>query len=255
MKESIKTRKGKGKTMNIIFLVWAITATLLLLAFLGGFYVLYTEVTKGNEAAMLHKSENYQAVGEAAPKNATIFFGDSITELCPLSDIYGEYTQKTGLSVCNRGISAECTPSMLERFDNSVLAAKPQNLVMLMGVNDLQQGISTEETLDNIREMIQRTKKESPGTNIILQALYPVCENRTSLYEKFMIGKRTNAMIREFNEKLFLLAEEENVIYVDLTSILADESGNLKAEYTVDGLHPSTKGYQAVAEQILPLLK
>lgn len=243
------------KTMNIIFMIWAIAATLLLLAFLGGFYVLYTEVTKGNEAAMLHKSQNYQAVGETAPENCTIFFGDSITELCPVSDIYGEYTLKTGLPVCNRGISAECTPSMLERFDSCILTAKPKNLVMLMGINDLQQDISEEETLSNIREMIRRTKKDSPDTNIILQALYPVCENRTSLYEKFMIGKRTNAMIQEFNEKLSLLAKEENVTYVDLTNVLADENGNLKEEYTVDGLHPSTKGYQTAAEQILPLLK
>lgn len=246
-------RKGAG--MHTFILIWAILATVLLISFLAGFYVLYTEVAKGNTASMEHKSQNYQAVGEKAPEGCTVFFGDSITELCPLSDIYGSYTLRTGLPVCNRGISAECTPSMLERFEKSAVEAKPKNLVMLMGVNDLQQGIPQEETLANIRKMIRRMKKESPGTNIILQALYPVSENRKSLYERFMIGKRTNAMIREFNVKLAELAKEEEVLYVDLTEILADESGNLKEEYTVDGLHPSTRGYELAAEEILPLLK
>lgn len=246
-------RKGAG--MHTFILIWAILATVLLVLFLAGFYVLYTEVAKGNAASMEHKSQNYQAVGEKAPEGCTIFFGDSITELCPLSDIYGSYTLLTGLPVCNRGISAECTPSMLERFEKSVVEAKPKNLVMLMGVNDLQQGIPREETLANIQKMIRRMKQESPGTNIILQALYPVSENRKSLYERFMIGKRTNAMIREFNVKLAALAKEEGVLYVDMTETFADESGNLKEEYTVDGLHPSTRGYELAAKEILPLLE
>lgn len=238
-----------------VFKIWAIAVTVLLVVFLAGFTVLYTQVVASNTASMAHKVENYKAIGDKAPENSTIFFGDSITELCPLADVYGAYTARTGLPVCNRGISAECTPSMLERFDESVIAANPRNLILLAGVNDLSSGIDNGETLENIKEMLRRVKQRCPETNIILQALYPVDENRSLLYEKVGIGNRTNDMIRAFNEKLEKLANEENVVYVDLTPYLADEDGNLKKEYSTDGLHPSTAGYFAVSEQILPLLK
>lgn len=235
--------------------ILAIGSTSLLVVFLAGFGVLYSQVVAGNTASTAHKIENYEAIGEKAPKDCTVFFGDSITELCPLSDVYGAYTEKTGLPVCNRGISAECTPSMLERFDKSVIEAKPKNLVILAGVNDLQQGIPEEETLGNIRQMLERTKQNCPDTNIILQALYPLDETRTNLYEKVTIGKRTNEMIRAFNTKLEQLAAEENVTYLDMTPYLTGDDGNLKKEYTTDGLHPSTAGYMEVAQQLIPYLK
>lgn len=244
----------KHKTLRTVLLSAAIP-TVLLVLFAGAFGFVCKQVIGNMTAETQHKYEKYDALAEAAPKHATVFFGDSITELCPLADLYAAYTMRTSVPVYNRGISAECTPKMLERFDTSVLALEPRNLVMLMGVNDLGQGIPEEETVSNIRQMIAKTQAACPDTNIILQAVYPIDEQREAFYERFQLGKRTNAMIASLNEKLQALAQEMQVVYLDCTPLLADENGRLKKAYSVDGLHPSVAGYQAVANALLPLLK
>ena len=49
------------------------------------------------------KTEHYSQLAEYAPENATVFFGDSITELCSVEDIYAEYSKSSGSPVINRG--------------------------------------------------------------------------------------------------------------------------------------------------------
>lgn len=197
------------------------------------------------------KAENYAVLSNSAPQNSTVFFGDSITELCNIGDLYAQYTESTGVPVCNRGISAECTASMLERTESTIIPLQPRNLVMLMGVNDLNQGITQEEITENIRQIITLVKEKSPQTHIVLQAVYPTDSNRESLYERFQLNGRDSETIRSLNEKLAVMAQEEGVVFLDVTPILADENGNLKKEFTFDGLHPNSRGYLAIRDAII----
>ena len=197
------------------------------------------------------KTEHYSQLAEYAPENATVFFGDSITELCSVEDIYAEYSKSSGSPVINRGISAETTDHMLERVEDSVIALKPRNVGMLMGVNDLSAGVPQEQITDNIRAMIQLIKEKSPETNIVLQAVYPTSGKRESLYENYQLGGRDSATVKALNEKLAAMAAEENVRFLDVTALLADEDGNLRNDYTYDGLHPNVSGYLAVRDAIV----
>ncbi len=228
------------------------TVTTVLLAAVIGF--VYKEVAVMGSNQIRQKAESYMGLSENAPKNATVFFGDSITELCPLEDIYADYTAQTGVPVCNRGISAECTASMLERAESTVIPLQPRNLVMLMGVNDLNQGVPQEEITENIRQIILKVKAQSPQTHIVLQAVYPTDPERESLYERFQLKGRENAVIRSLNQKLAVMAKEENVTFLDVTPLLADGNGNLRKDFTFDGLHPNSQGYLAVRQSILDCL-
>ena len=42
------------------------------------------------------------------------------------------------------------------------------------------------------------------------------------------------------------MCEEKNLIYVNVYDKLIDETGNLKLEYTTEGLHLSEEGYKKV---------
>lgn len=241
---------GKSKALKIGLLSALFpTVTTVLLASLIGFVIKKVGVMGNNQ--IQQKAENYAALAESAPKNATVFFGDSITELCSIEDIYAQYSKETGVPLCNRGISAECTSQMLARLDKSIIAIEPRNLVMLMGVNDLNKGISHNEITENIRKMIIRVKENCPETNIVLQAVYPTDTNRESFYENFQLKGRDSATIKELNIKLKKMAEEEQVKFVDVTNLLADETGNLRKDYTYDGLHPNAKGYLAIRDEII----
>lgn len=225
------------------------TVTTAILATVIG--VVYKEVAVMGSNQIRQKAENYVALSEAAPKNATVFFGDSITELCNLEDIYAQYMEESGVPVCNRGISAECTDSMLARTESTIIPLQPRNLVMLMGVNDLNKGVSQEQITENIRSIIRLVREKSPQTHMVLQAVYPVDTQRDSLYECFQLNGRHNETIRSLNEKLAVMAQEEGITFLDVTPYLADENGMLKKEYTFDGLHPNSAGYMAIRDEII----
>ena len=202
------------------------------------------------------KTENFAYENQTALKGQTVFVGDSITEYYQLVDSYGDYMKQTGTLVYNRGISAECTDHLLARFDDSVLNIEPKNMVLLIGVNDLGQGVPEDTIYNNIKTMIEKTQTQCPQTNIMLQALYPIDENRPEFYDRFMVGSaRTNEQIQSLNARLKTLAEEKGIHYLDLTEQLADENGAFRAEYTMDGLHPNAAGYEIITKAIKPLLK
>ena len=66
-----------------------------------------------------------------------------------------------------------------------------------------------------------------------------------------MIGIRSNDRIKEINDKLKILASKLNVTYIDLYSDLIDKNGNLKLEYTKEGLHISDKGYKKITNILM----
>ena len=203
---------------------------------------------------MEEKTKNYIALSNDSMKDAIIFFGDSITEYCPIEDLYAQDMRAN--IVLNRGIVSETTAMMKRRMQESVLILKPRSLVMLMGVNDLFAGVNQDEIVQNIKEMIQMTKASSSQTQIILQSIYPINkEQRTTLAYRIHDRRIDNKKIRTVNKALKALAEHEQIDYVDVYDILCDASGNLKETYAFDGLHPNAKGYQVVKEYLIDKLK
>lgn len=247
--------KGEQKKIWKTGLLSAFLPTVTSFLLLAAIGVVYKQLAiTGPRKDMERKAENYAELAAYAPKNATVFFGDSITELCNIEDIYAQYSEQTGVPVCNRGISGECTASILARIEESVISIQPRNLVMLMGVNDLNQGVSQEQITENIRQMIVLLKEKSPQTHLVLQAVYPTDTDRKSFYEQFALQGRDNKAIRSLNEKLAAMAKAENIVFLDVTPQLADTKGFLKKEYTFDGLHPNSKGYLAIRSYIIEQL-
>lgn len=235
-------------------LLSALLPTIIMILLLAIIIFVYQQIAVMGNTERVRKADHYAQLAEITPKNATVFFGDSITELCVSEDIYAEYTANTGVPVINRGISAECTDEMLKRIETNIVPLSPRNLVMLMGTNDLSYGRDEEEILSNIRQMLKIMKEKCPKTNIVLQGIYPTDPERDSLYQRFQLRGRENARICEFNKKLAELATEEGAVFLDVTPLLADENGNLKKEYTYDGLHPNVQGYMAVRDEIIKAL-
>lgn len=237
-----------------IGLLSALLPTIIVILLLAIIIFVYQQIGVMGNTERVRKADHYAQLAEITPKNATVFFGDSITELCVSEDIYAEYTANTGVPVVNRGISAECTDEMLKRIETNIVPLSPKNLVMLMGTNDLSYGRDEEEIISNIRQMLKIMKEKCPKTNVVLQGIYPTDPERDSLYQRFQLRGRENTRICAFNQKLAALAAEEGAVFLDVTPLLADENGNLKKEYTYDGLHPNIQGYMAVRDEIIKTL-
>lgn len=242
-------KKHKTLWVGMICAFVPILITIFLILFV------FNQVGKMGENEILHKTQNYEQLSQDSLKETTVFFGDSITELCPVEDLYASYTRKTGVPIINRGISAETTDSMLKRIEKTVLVMKPKNLVMLMGINDIAAKVDNQQIVNNIKQMITLTKQQSPKTHIILQAVYPINKtDRESLFDKFQLRDRDNQTIDELNEMLESLAKEEKITFLNVNSYLMDKNKELKKEYTFDGLHPNMQGYLAIRDAILNVL-
>lgn len=182
-------------------------------------------------------------------KGATVLVGDSITEGYAHTELFAEYTAKTGIPVYNRGISGDTSDRLLERLEKTVLNIKPKNMVLLIGTNDLHAGADIDFITENVEKIIEQSKKRCKNINIILESVYPI--NPTINKQ----GRRKNSDILLLNKKLKAVAEKQKTEFVDLTDKLADKNGLFNADYTYDGLHANAKAYEIITNSVLPLLK
>ena len=164
--------------------------------------------------------------------------------------MFYDFSKSTGQAVYNRGISGDTTDRLLERLQDNVLNIKPKNLVLLIGTNDIGRGLPLELSIQNVESIIEASKKCNPQINFILEAVYPINEKMRDRNEK-----RSNKKIAEMNRAFAELCKKHNCIWCDFTDELKDKTGQLKNEYTYDGLHINSMAYEIVANNIIPLLK
>ena len=85
-------------------------------------------------------------------------------------------------------------------------------------------------------------------------AYYPVNETApgedAAEYLKYMFINRTNENILTANKAVEKLAEEFGYHYIDVNDGLLDETGRLKKEYTIEGIHMYANGYCVVLENM-----
>lgn len=223
---------------------------LILLIVFAMFFALSKLIDRMNTRDITRKTENFAYLNRSARQGQTVFIGDSITEFYPLEELFSIYMEQTGQKVYNRGISAEFSDHLLSRMEDTVLNLQPKILVVLIGTNDIDGKVTAQKTHDNIKALVEKTQKQSPGTKIVLQALYPVNEEMEGFGAKTAVGKRTNEAIRDLNTKLKSLSEEKDIVYLDLTDVLSDSGGNLNELYTYDGIHPNIEGYSVITREI-----
>lgn len=194
------------------------------------------------------KMENFTQQNCSAKRGQCVFIGDSIIEIYPVA----EYFSDLGVEVYNRGISGDTSDRLSERLYDNALNILPSVLCILVGTNDLAKNIAVERVEDNFRSMISQCKEKSPQTKVVIMSVLPV--NHSVDYNA--AGTRSNYVIKRLNEKLKVLAEQENsVYYTDLYKAMLDDTKQLYAAYTYDGLHPKAEGYNVISDLMRPLLK
>ena len=176
-----------------------------------------------------------------------IFIGDSIVEYYPLQELFGD-----AMTIVNRGIRGYQTRLLLENLDAHLYGDAVDQIVLLIGTNDIGKDVPMNEALDNLERVIQSIAREYPLSQIKLLSILPVNEGEKY---KQTVYIRTNEKIREWNQAYEALASA--YVQVDFVSIydsLTDTEGQLQSAYTTDGLHLSVAGYQALSEALKGVL-
>jgi lysophospholipase L1-like esterase len=165
-----------------------------------------------------------------------VFAGDSLVADGPWAEFYTE--------VHNRGIGGDTVAGLLTRLDE-ITEGRPRKLFLLVGANDLSAAVPVEQFLRHYRTMLGRIREESPGTAVTVIGLLPV--NRGFPRAPNFDSTR----VAETNRRLAgLVAEFPGVRFLDLGRHLVDASGNLRREFTTDGLHMNIDGYLAIREAL-----
>jgi lysophospholipase L1-like esterase len=131
------------------------------------------------------------------------------------------------------------------------VSGQPAKIFLLIGINDVARGISSDSIVQNIRLITETIKKKSPDTKLFLQSVLPVNDS----FSKFHGHTSRYKMVPEINLQLKELARETNVTYIDLFSHFVNESGiKMDTKYTNDGLHLTGEGYLLWKEIVEPRL-
>lgn len=172
-----------------------------------------------------------------------VFFGDSITNGYKIEEFYPKN------NVINSGISGDTTEDLLERMED-VYKYNPSKVFILIGINDLNRGKSIDEILDNIQRIVNNIKTNREYTNIYIESVYPINRNVFEDKDYSFNNDINNDTIKELNDRLSNLCKENSIQYVDVYNNLIDSEGNLKEDYTREGLHLTDLGYFKVTSSL-----
>ena len=164
-----------------------------------------------------------------AKQSDLIFLGDSLTDFHDWS-AFGEHH--------NAGIAGDTTDGLLYRL-HYTLDKRPETVVLMIGINDLLQGQPIEKMEQNYARILEQM--EDIHTVVIL-ALLPV----KAVPETAAI----NNDIRELNTYLQKESQQRGYTFVDLYSLMADETGGLKERYSSDGVHLTPAAYRVWEEAL-----
>jgi len=172
-----------------------------------------------------------------------IFIGDSIVEYYPLQELLG--TTKT---IVNRGIRGYQTGLLLDNLDAHLYGDAVDQIVLLIGTNDIGKDVPMTETLNNLESVIQSISRDYPLSQIKLVSILPVHQGEEY---KQTVYIRTNEKIKAWNQAYQdLVSAYMQVEFVPVFENLLDQEGQLKSGYTTDGLHLSVSGYQVLSETL-----
>lgn len=188
-------------------------------------------------------------------KGQIVFAGSSLMEQFPIYEFLLDF--QLPYTIYNRGVGGFTTDEFYAALEDCVFALEPAHLFLNIGTNDLNgPEYRLSRLLDNYEKILQAIRGRLPATRLYLMAYYPVNPTVATIpHMQEIFRHRTNARIREASEGVRALAARYGARFLDCNAGLTDADGNLKAEYTIEGMHMYANGYKPVLDALLPVLE
>ena len=200
------------------------------------------------------KVERFRHLNRFVKPGQIVFAGSSLMEQFPIYEFMQDFDLP--YTIYNRGVGGFTTTEMMAVLDECVCDLQPKYLFLNIGTNDLN-GPDYDQTalMTRYDAILNTIETKVPGVQIFLLAYYPVNpEMAGETWAREVFRHRTNDRIRAASEGVKQLAEKHGVRFLDLNAGITDENGNLKAEYTIEGMHMYADGYKPVLDALLPVL-
>ena len=180
--------------------------------------------------------------------NDVTFVGDSLTQGMQMYDtglpgaMFCAY-RGVGPNAIVNGTSCKRADGVAEVPLDALTAQQPKAVYLLLGTNVLGTDSDYTSFLTYYRLMLDMITQALPGTPVYVQSVTPVRPEVAA--KKGHEGLNRDRLCR-INDELAAVALEKNCYFLNLWEVLADENGDLKAEYAQpDGYHLKPEGYTA----------
>lgn len=202
------------------------------------------------------KVKKYNILNTLALKGQTVLAGSSLMEFFPVNEL--QQTLEKQPILYNRGIAGYVTRELLESLEECVLELAPSRLFINIGTNDISSADGEYELgklLANYNEILTRIRERLPECKVYVMAYFPVNAKADfpgmdeEMRENYF-RTRTNTALLEANRAVEELAMKHGYQFINVNEGLMDAEGNLKEEYTMDGVHMYGNGYSVVLDNL-----
>jgi lysophospholipase L1-like esterase len=177
----------------------------------------------------------FHASDASHAERTMVFLGDSLTEDGHWSEWF------PNANIRNLGRGGDTTDGVLARL-GEVVAAAPDEILLLIGTNDLATRQTVEHLVRNIQSIMVDLRRDLPGARMLLQSILPR-------------GREFAEQIQTANIHLRQFAATVRAQYLDLWPALALEDGELNPAFSDDRLHLNAAGYDAWLGELRPALE
>lgn len=147
--------------------------------------------------------------------------------------------------VVNRGFGGARVSDILYHMQKLVIGYKPSQIIFYCGENDLANGYTPEEMLDDVKCFVRMVDIHLPGVPILIVSVKP------SPYSARILEKqqKTNALLCDF------CRTKKHLKYLDISGLMMTPQGDMRPElYLQDRLHMTKEAYKLWAAAIEPYL-
>ena len=193
--------------------------------------------------------QKYHILNGYATKNEVLFVGSSLMEHFPLNEL----AQSMGINIVmyNRGISGYKIEDLVKAKEECIFELQPRKIFINIGTNDVgDHSYVQEKLIEEYKNLLIEIKNRLPKASIYVMAYYPVNAKEdfglpAEIHER-MFKTRTNEALLEVNKAIEKMAGELHLPFINVNNGLVDGEGNLKKEYSTDGIHMYPNGYQNI---------
>ncbi len=191
-----------------------------------------------------NKSESEISQSTTTNKKVIIFFGDSLSAGMGLESVEESFpnllneklkNQGYDFLFINAGVSGDTTTGGLTRID-WVLSKGVDYFVLELGANDMMRGVSVKTISENLENIILKVRKKNPSAKILLIPMKPF-PNMGAQY-----GNNFEKVYVDISKKMD----------VSLSVFLLEKVAGIKELNQRDGIHPTRKGHEIIAETLYP---
>jgi lysophospholipase L1-like esterase len=200
------------------------------------------------------KVKNYKLLNKYAKKGKIVFVGSSLMELFPINEM--QQTLEKHSIIYNRGICGYVTTELLFCLEECIFELEPSKIFINIGTNDISSlDYKKEALIANYDNILTQINERLPDCKVYVMAYYPINAKADfpgvdQVHKKEKFASRNNPTLLEANVAIEELAKKHNYEFINVNEGLMDEEGNLKEEYTIEGLHMWANAYSVVLENI-----